>query len=76
VFKDVSELKAFIIWAKDNKINALKVGEVEIHFSPLAHTTGLEDALRYTDPPAGPLTPKQIEAQKKEDLDLLFHSAT
>jgi len=73
VFKDLSELKEFIIWAKSNQVNALKVGDVEIHFHPMAHVTdtgaiSLEDAT---------LTPEQqAQAQKKEELDLLFHSAT
>lgn len=77
MFKDVSEVKEFIIWARSQKIQALKVGEVEVHFGTAAlidTETLMQDARAELEAPT--LTDEQIKALKKEELDLLFHSST
>jgi hypothetical protein len=77
VFKDVSELKEFIIWAKSQKIQALKVGEVEVHFGAgaLIDSSAINDALLGSEEQPAPVTEEQVKALKKEELDILFHSS-
>ena len=36
MFKDLDELKSFLIWAKNEKISAVKVDGMEVHFNSLA----------------------------------------
>lgn len=36
MFKTTQDLKEFILWAKDQRIEAVKVGDVEVKFSTLA----------------------------------------
>lgn len=36
VFKNINEIKEFIVWAKQEKIARLKVEGVEVEFSPMA----------------------------------------
>lgn len=75
MFSSLSELKEFILWAKMHEIEALKVGDVEVHFSKLAAMAALPDALAYKDIPGLPLTEDQEKARQKEEDELLFHSA-
>jgi len=66
MFKDISELKSFILWAKDQKIKRLKVGECEAEFSDLVHVEEMITA---------PETKVNQEQQQKEDEELLFWSS-
>lgn len=74
MFKDISELKEFILWAKQEKIQALKVDNVEIAFSAYAFLDPV--AAELAPAPTRPPTQAEIEALVKEEQDLLFHSAT
>lgn len=74
MFKDISELKEFILWAKQEKIQALKVDNVEIAFSAYAFLDPVAGELAPA--PTRPPTQAEIEALVKEEQDLLFHSAT
>jgi hypothetical protein len=77
MFKDVSEVKEFIIWARSQKIQALKVGEVEVHFgaAALIDSEALMESALNPELEAPTLTDEQKKALKKEEMDLLFHSS-
>lgn len=51
LFKDVGEVRDFIVWCRGQRIQALEVGEVKVSFSPMA----------FVDPP-----PKRNEAEGKQ----------
>lgn len=36
MIKSVGELKDLLIWAKKEKISAIKIGDIEVHFNNLA----------------------------------------
>lgn len=78
MFKTVDELKEFLMWAKEQRISEVKVGETHIVFSSLA----LMDTLPPNSPASLNLaeaisqvkkTPEQLA---KEEDDLLYASAT
>lgn len=76
MFKDVSELKDFIKWAKKEKLSKVKAGGIEFEISSL----GLLDEDQKTDmnsaiSKALGLAPISPEEATKEDEDLLFHSS-
>ena len=74
MFKDVEELKQFVIWARDQKIQQVKVGEVEVTFSALALLSD-EDTRKLTIPLSGIPAQSDLERMKKEEEDLLYHSS-
>ncbi len=75
MFKDVSEVKEFIKWARSQQILVFKLGEVEVHFAPGASIDSAAIALALEEEQK-PLTKEEEDAAKKEELDLLFHSST
>ena len=73
MFKNVKELKDFIMWAKQEKISSFNVsesGEIGVAFSPLAYV-----APDY-DVPEPEATDSDIGATdlNEVDDDLLYHS--
>lgn len=81
MFSNIEELKEFIIWAKKEQLQVIKVGDVEIHVSP----QGLMP--EAYDQPQGQMLTEDIldiqeQAQKDEqdsqdtDEELLYHSVT
>lgn len=76
MFKDVSELQAFILWAKAQKIVQVKIDKIEVTFSGYAF---LDDSVATSQ--SGTLSeaissvPKTEEQLKQEELDLLYHSS-
>lgn len=75
MFKDVAELKAFLTWAKEERISEVKINEIHVVFSPLAFLP--------PDPTANLTLAEAINAVKKtpeqlakEEEDLLYASAT
>lgn len=78
MFKTQDELKAFILWAKSQRIERVKIDNVEIQFSNLAffeeNPSSLDQAIlpkmdSSTDNDGSPAS-----GQEKED-DLLYWSA-
>jgi hypothetical protein len=76
MFNNVEELKEFLLWARDQKIQHAKVGEVEVVFSALA-------MVGETPAPPPAISPglqlqldkAEQERLKKEEDELLFHSS-
>ena len=48
MFKTIDELKAFLLWAKKEKIDAVKVGDVEVHFNNTAMLDNITDLSEKT----------------------------
>lgn len=77
MLKTIDELKDLILFARQQKLKSLKIGEIELEISELAHVeqfSGLEmGQSRNTAVTAssGSLIPDSID----EDEDLLFHSS-
>jgi hypothetical protein len=74
VFKDVRELKRFILWCKTNKINKFKAQEIEFEISEL----GLIETIK--DPEIAKIeeiiTKSDISEEKdQEDNEALYWSA-
>lgn len=77
MFKNIDELKDFIIWAKSEKVKAVKVGEISVELSDLALTADLLDIETPKDlamPPASTKLPDG-NTETPEDEQLLFWSA-
>lgn len=36
IFKDASEVRAFISWCREQKIQGVEIGDIKVAFSPLA----------------------------------------
>ncbi len=75
MIKDVEDLKELLLWAKEQKILKLKVGDVEVEFSAFAFmesdpTARLADS---TQPPALIEATAEPDIAMKDDPDL-FHS--
>lgn len=66
MFKDVEELKNFILWAKNQKIKRLKLGDYEAEFSDLVYVEQLQEAQMPEQAPGD---------QQKEDEELLYWSS-
>lgn len=72
MFKSPKELKNFIIWAKNNKIKRVKVGDIEVEISDLAF---IEDQLPLGSQINTPVSPSQGEQDEKEEQELLYWSS-
>lgn len=74
MFKNVEELRDFILWAKSEKLKRIKVGEVEVEISDYALA---EDLLPSTSQTlsAEPQSAEELKRIKKEEEDLLMWSA-
>lgn len=81
MINNIGELKEFILWAKSQKLRAVKIGETSFEFSDLALIGDLPEATSATSdlsvPPSSKrlpdMTPEQLS--EKEFEDTLFHSA-
>jgi hypothetical protein len=76
MFKDISELKEFIKWAKAEKVVRVKTEQVEFEISALGlideeSSRNMEDSISK----ALGLTPSNPNEAMKDDEDLLFHSS-
>lgn len=68
MFENPEDLKDFILWAKQQGVQAFKVAEVEISFSPYA----VAEAQEQQAVKANPTTP---EPNTNEDDELLYWSS-
>lgn len=76
MFKDVSELKAFIEWAREQKVQKVKVDNIEFEISTLGLLDKQEaEKTQKAIAVAMGLEPQSPEQAQKEEEDLLFHSA-
>jgi hypothetical protein len=80
-FKDVEELKAFLVWAKGEKIKALQVGSVKVEFHELAMVGDLPELTNESEEPKNRTNPNisadgiNVPDETDSEEDLLFHSA-
>lgn len=88
-FKDLEELKSFLLWAKSKQIEAVEVDGISVRFSQLAFVPDLnpfQAAQEQVDQEAAELTAQNYKPSSKtwvepsedsaaEDEDLLFWSA-
>lgn len=70
MFLDAEELKEFIVWAKNQGIQALTVGDISLQFSPYAL---LEQAEQKTRAESSSVKPPAESPSEEEDL--LYWSA-
>ena len=85
MFKTVEDLKDFILWAKDQKIQEVHVGKTVVVFSALALTEDLYGSADYASPPSPKTSTEEKDTSRtlldeppetaKEEEDLLFYSA-
>lgn len=77
MLKTVDELKSLILWAKEQHLTKLKVGDVEVEISVL----GFPNVQEFVDGPVKELTSGSATLsdtdteQAQDDEDLLFWSA-
>ena len=74
-FEDSDDLKEFLLWAKSEQIEHIKLGDLEVKFSQIGLATAagmLEPA--PADVSLDGLSPKR-EVSKEEEDELLFWSA-
>lgn len=80
--KTVEELKELILWAKKERIQALKVGDIEVHMSALAFTdvpdisapdSATKDLSSTTK--TSDVTLDGDSLSKEEEDAILFHSS-
>lgn len=73
MFKDVNELKEFLVWAKEQKISEINIGEVRAKFHDLSFVEELYNKEMNLD------TSKALvdsdDSPSKEDEELLMWSA-
>jgi len=83
MFKEIDELKEFIVWAKENGLSSVKVGDIHVEISHIGILqsasevqTPIEQAVAKTNKPMSPEEKKSRDdkAQEEED-DLLFWSS-
>jgi O-succinylbenzoate synthase len=73
MFSNIDQIKEFLEWAKSQGIQAVKVADIEVSFSPLAFLPQ-EDLKEITN--AGSATLAETDPnQAAEDEELLFHSS-
>lgn len=74
LFKDLSALKSFLLWAKAEGIQSLEVGGIKAQFAAAALPVNQEAP---TVPFVDNRTPEQKKADEaKEYDDILFHSVS
>lgn len=71
MFENPTDLKEFLSWAKNQKIQSLKVGDVEIVFHPLA----LVDGATFDENEANEALSTALGMTTEDEDDLLFHSS-
>ena len=69
--KTVEELKELILWAKEQKISSIKIGEVAFEISAYAL---LDSTTPYTEQPTTEGLSEPDETQKTEDDNDLYWS--
>lgn len=76
MFKDPAELKAFILWAKEQKIQRIKVDNIEVELSTLAFIDEpiLAPLRQSIMPKSDKLVPEKA-AEPTEDPDLFWSSS-
>lgn len=76
MFKNAQELKDFILWCQQAKIKAVKVDQIEVQFHDLAFLDNYEAITeKELEAQANAEASEPIEAQKKDEDDLLFWSS-
>jgi hypothetical protein len=73
VFKDVKELKSFIMWARSKKLSRIKVDNIEVEISNYAFAEDIEIAL--SKPSQTPIKEtSETKQDTEEDPDLFWSS--
>jgi hypothetical protein len=75
MFKSQDELKAFILWAKEQKLKRIRISDVEVEISDVALIESLSvDQISQVSPSTTFDETVSKEDQQKEDDELLFWS--
>jgi hypothetical protein len=74
MFKDLDELKSFLMWAKEEKISAVKVDGMEVHFNSLAFMDDITSLQEQTveEAEARKIDPVKDDKDIDEDEDLFY----
>jgi hypothetical protein len=72
MFKSIEELKSFIIWAKQNQLSSVKVGEFQVEISQIGI---LESSGHLAPTDKSKPIPSIPKTEEDEDEDLLFWSS-
>jgi hypothetical protein len=76
MFSNVEDLKSFLLWAKEQRIESVKAGEVEIKFSSLAFVGSFPELDEPAERPFVLSETAEISPEtKKEDEETLFWSS-
>lgn len=80
IIANISELKDLIIFAREQKLKKLKIGEIELEVSDLAHieaTQALEMGQSINPSVSASIGSllEGIDREDPEDEELLYHSA-
>ena len=73
MFTTLSELKEFVIWAKEQKLKRVRIKDIEIEISDIAL---VDDLMTSTSQPVNKTEPQENDtvAQNNEDEQLLMWS--
>lgn len=74
MIKTINELKEFILWAKEQKVSSVKIGDVAFEISNLALIEATE-LKPYAEQPTSVGLNEQDAQEQKEDDDLLMWSS-
>lgn len=69
MIKSISELKELILWAKSQKVQRIKMGEIEVELSQYAAIESLVNSEKNTQ------IPIEESTSKENDDELLFASS-
>lgn len=81
MFKSTDEIKQFILWCKEEKVQQFQIGEVAVVLSNLAlveselGTSGAGEERNSSKTYSDDADADSAEMSKKEQDDLLFHSS-
>lgn len=75
IFKDIEQIKAFILWAKEQKLSRIRIDKLEVEISQYALVENLinqdSHSLNTTHVPEK----SPDEKREQEDNEILFHSS-
>lgn len=74
MIKSVEELKALILWAKEQKLKRLKVGDIEVEVSDISILESVQ-VEKLVSPPTGSMPQQATQTENEEDDELLYYSS-
>lgn len=79
-FKNLEELKSFLIWARSQKLEEIEISGIKARFSAYSMLPGVSE-VSEPDPDIPTYKPNsktwdQVDVSEEDEEELLFHSAT